>query len=274
VTDSLPHRSLIYIVDIVIIRSRSKAMSSAHFANPESGNKNKLKALLRKSDNRICADCSAPNPKWASSNIGVFICVKCSGVHRGLGSHISKVLSVSLDEWSDDEINSMIEVGGNSYANAIYEAFLPKDYLKPRANASTEERTAFIRSKYELQEFLTPSLRIVSQNFSKSSSMNVGDFSENDDGTFNSEASNRTEGMIEFIGILHAKVIKGTRLAVRDMLTSDPYVVLICGQQKAQTTVAHSNLNPIWNEVLKLSIPCDYTPLKVVCLRYFSYNSL
>lgn len=63
-----------------------------------------------------------------------------------------QVLSVSLDEWSDDEINSMIEVGGNSYANAIYEAFLPRDYLKPRANASTEERTAFIRSMIKVIE--------------------------------------------------------------------------------------------------------------------------
>ncbi|KAG9133144.1 hypothetical protein Leryth_027402 [Lithospermum erythrorhizon] len=51
---------------------------------------------------RPSSNCSAPDPKWASANIGVFICLKCCGVHRGLGSHISKVLSVTLDEWSDD----------------------------------------------------------------------------------------------------------------------------------------------------------------------------
>ncbi|BAH93623.1 Os06g0609450 [Oryza sativa Japonica Group] len=51
----------------------------------------KLKELLHKSENRICADCSSPDPKWASANIGVFICLKCSGIHRSLGTHISKV---------------------------------------------------------------------------------------------------------------------------------------------------------------------------------------
>lgn len=105
----------------------------------------KLKELLHKSENRICADCSSPDPKWASANIGVFICLKCSGIHRSLGTHISKVLSVTLDEWTDDEINSMLEVGGNSYANAIYEAFLPGGYHKPHPDSSQEERADFIR---------------------------------------------------------------------------------------------------------------------------------
>lgn len=56
-----------------------------------------------------------------------------------------QVLSVTLDEWEDADIDSMIEVGGNSYANSIYEAFLPQRYKKPRPDASIEERTNFIR---------------------------------------------------------------------------------------------------------------------------------
>lgn len=218
----------------------------------------KLKELLHKSDNRICADCSAPDPKWASSNIGVFICVKCSGVHRSLGTHISKVLSLTLDEWSDEEIESMIEVGGNSYANSIYEAFLPAGFSKPTSDSSNEERSKFIRSKYELQEFLKPSLRIVS---SKSSFSSFRSCDSGRDADF--DASNSAAGMIEFIGILKVKVLNGTNLAIRDMLTSDPYVVLTLGKQRVQTTVIKSNLNPVWNEELKLSVPESYGALKL-----------
>lgn len=56
-----------------------------------------------------------------------------------------QVLSLTLDEWSETDMDSMIQVGGNSYANSIYEAFLPKDYPKPKPNSSNEERTKFIR---------------------------------------------------------------------------------------------------------------------------------
>lgn len=58
---------------------------------------------------------------------------------------MTQVLSVTLDEWSDEQINSMIEVGGNSCANAIYEAFLPEGYAKPNSDSNYEERANFIR---------------------------------------------------------------------------------------------------------------------------------
>ncbi|KAJ3679062.1 hypothetical protein LUZ60_017073 [Juncus effusus] len=218
----------------------------------------KLKDLLKKSDNRVCADCGAPDPKWASCNLGVFICLKCSGVHRSLGTHISKVLSVTLDEWTDDQTESMVQVGGNSYANTIYEAFLPKDYPKPNPNSGIDERSNFIRAKYELQEFVKPSLRIVSSKSSSASFHSVDSKKNNAPQSFKSEA-----GMVEFIGILEVKVVKGTNLAVRDFRSSDPYVVLTLGQQKAQTTVINRNLNPVWNENLKLSVPQQYGPLKL-----------
>lgn len=52
---------------------------------------------------------------------------------------------MTLDDWSDDEIDAMIEVGGNSSANSIYEAFIPEGVKKPGPDASHEERTRFIR---------------------------------------------------------------------------------------------------------------------------------
>ncbi|KAF8691412.1 hypothetical protein HU200_040551 [Digitaria exilis] len=230
-------------------------MSAGHGDTGASAMMAKLKELLHRSENRICADCNAPDPKWASANIGVFICVKCSGVHRSLGTHISKVLSVTLDKWTENEVESMIEVGGNSNANAIYEAFLPEGCRKPHPDSSQEEREKFIRSKYELQEFLKPSLRIVSHH--------TNDSGKNAGSQAHSDASKSEIGMIEFMGILNVKVIGGTNLAIRDMSSSDPYVVLTLGQQKAQTSVIKGNLNPVWNEELKLSVPREYGPLKL-----------
>ncbi|XP_078166295.1 putative ADP-ribosylation factor GTPase-activating protein AGD13 isoform X1 [Carex rostrata] len=224
------------------------------------GKSRKLKELMLKSDNRTCADCSGSDPKWASANIGVFLCLKCSDVHRSLGPEISKVLSVTLDEWEDADIDSMIEVGGNSYANSIYEAFLPQGYKKPRPDASIEERTNFIRSKYELQEFLKPSLRIVS---SKMSFRNYDSINSMKTSGSSFSMKKIEEDTREFVGDINVKVVKGTNLAVRDIRSSDPYVVIHLGQQKVQTTVKKSNLNPVWDEVFKLRVPQHYGPLKL-----------
>ncbi|KAF9620710.1 hypothetical protein IFM89_014010, partial [Coptis chinensis] len=239
----------------------------------DAGSLKRLKELLLQSDNRVCADCGAPDPKWASANIGVFICLKCCGVHRSLGTHISKVLSVTLDDWSDDEIDSMVEVGGNSSANSIYEAFVPEGFLKPRPESSHEDRMKFIRSKYELQEFLKPSLRISSARSSLQSN-----FSRKILDSFrSSDSSKKMEGMVEFIGLLKVKVVKGTNLAVRDMLSSDPYVILTLGQQvsriKVQTQVIRSNLNPTWNEELMLSVPQCYGALKLQVYDHDTFSA-
>lgn len=212
-----------------------------------------------KTDNRVCADCGTPDPKWASANIGVFLCLKCGDVHRALGPDISKVLSVTLDDWSDSDIDSMIEVGGNSYANSIYEAFLPKDHPKPKPDSSMDYRNKFIRAKYETQDFLKPSLRISSKSSFKSTT-SVKSFASSFSSTSRKDAIEDTR---EFVGELNIKVVRGINMAIRDMLTSDPYVILSLGEQKAQTTVKKSDLNPVWNEVLKLLVPRNYGPLKL-----------
>ncbi|KAL7102597.1 hypothetical protein ACP275_08G129500 [Erythranthe tilingii] len=226
--------------------------------------KRRLTSLMIQRDNRVCADCGAPDPKWASANIGVFICLKCCGAHRSLGAHISKVLSVTLDEWSDDEIEAMIEVGGNASANSIYEAYFPEGVSKPKPDAGHEERHQFIRSKYELQDFLKPSLRILSGSSNNSKHSLQTSLSRKIMDSFRSSSSSQnSNGLVEFIGMLKIKVLKGTNLAVRDMLSSDPYIILSLGQQKAQTSVVKSNLNPVWNEELKLSVPEDYGSIKL-----------
>ncbi|XP_014518667.1 ADP-ribosylation factor GTPase-activating protein AGD12 isoform X1 [Vigna radiata var. radiata] len=229
----------------------------------------KLKDLLLKKDNRNCADCNAPDPKWASANIGVFVCLKCCGVHRSLGTHISKVLSVTLDDWSEDEIDAMMEVGGNASANSIYEAYIPDGVTKPGPDAGHEQRSNFIRSKYEFQEFLKPSLRIISGKSSLESSSTKSAI----DSFRSTSGTERQEGMVEFIGLLKVKVIKGTDLAIRDIKSSDPYVILSLGQQTVQTSVVSSNLNPVWNEEYMLSVPEHYGQMKLKVFDHDTFSS-
>lgn len=93
------------------------------------------------------------DPEWASLNLGVVMCIECSGVHRNLGSHISKVRSLGLDEWPPGHLSVMLAIG-NSLANSVWEANVPRGRAKPGPGSTREEKEAWIRSKYEAKEFI------------------------------------------------------------------------------------------------------------------------
>lgn len=105
------------------------------------------------SGNDMCADCLGRNPRWASINIGVFICHKCSGCHRDLGTHVSKVRSVTLDAWTPEMVLSMVKKGGNRRLNMEWEANLPARLVRPTPDEDMALMKAFIRDKYERRRF-------------------------------------------------------------------------------------------------------------------------
>ena len=98
------------------------------------------------SGNDTCADCGHVSADWASLNLGIVICIQCSGIHRNLGTHVSKVRSLRLDTWTETQLEVMRHVG-NSVANRVWEHHLDAD-KKPRPESSRAEKEQFILSKY------------------------------------------------------------------------------------------------------------------------------
>ncbi|KZT35452.1 ArfGap-domain-containing protein [Sistotremastrum suecicum HHB10207 ss-3] len=102
-----------------------------------------LRELIRRPENKLCADCKRHDPRWASWNIGAFVCIRCSGIHRSMGTHISKVKSVDLDVWTPEQMES-IQKWGNVRVNLYWEAHLGSGHTPPDHKVES-----FIRSKYE-----------------------------------------------------------------------------------------------------------------------------
>ncbi len=100
--------------------------------------------------NQKCADCNASFPRWASVNLGIYICQNCAGIHRGLGTHISFIKSISLDRWTEDMIEKM-KKNGNEKINKMYEAYLK--IQKPKPNSHIDEKKNFIEKKYREKLF-------------------------------------------------------------------------------------------------------------------------
>ncbi|KAL5530004.1 GCS1 [Sanghuangporus sanghuang] len=90
--------------------------------------KKELQELIKREDlgNKVCIDCSNPNPQWASLSFAVFMCLQCAGVHRGLGVHISFVRSVSMDTWQEEQIRRM-KLGGNAPFREFVKSYSPSE---------------------------------------------------------------------------------------------------------------------------------------------------
>ncbi|XP_051047266.1 arf-GAP with coiled-coil, ANK repeat and PH domain-containing protein 2 isoform X3 [Phodopus roborovskii] len=136
--------------------------SSPSTGSLDSGNESKEKLLKGESalqrvqcipGNSSCCDCGLADPRWASINLGITLCIECSGIHRSLGVHFSKVRSLTLDTWEPELLKLMCELG-NDVINRVYEAKLEKMGIKKPQPGQRQEKEAYIRAKYVERKFV------------------------------------------------------------------------------------------------------------------------
>ena len=111
-----------------------------------------INKLLKKPENRYCADCKRTSPTWASINLGVFVCINCSGCHREIGVHITKIKSVNLDVWAEDTLKYFQKIN-NEIANEYWEYKLKHFDFKSIQN-DNYKLIKFIRDKYEFKKWV------------------------------------------------------------------------------------------------------------------------
>ncbi|KAF4088620.1 hypothetical protein AMELA_G00056730 [Ameiurus melas] len=113
-----------------------------------------LQRVLSIRGNQSCCDCGEAEPRWASINLGITLCIACSGIHRSLGVHNSKVRSLTLDSWEPELLKLMCELG-NELINQIYEARRGEmGCKKPQPGDPRQEIEAYIRAKYVERRFV------------------------------------------------------------------------------------------------------------------------
>ncbi|XP_034548439.1 arf-GAP with SH3 domain, ANK repeat and PH domain-containing protein 2 [Notolabrus celidotus] len=109
--------------------------------------------VRRMPGNTNCCDCGAPDPGWLSTNLGILTCIECSGIHREMGVHVSRIQSLSLDSLGTSDLLLARNVG-NSGFNEILEANLLSPSMKPSQHSHMAERKDFIMSKYQDVHFV------------------------------------------------------------------------------------------------------------------------
>jgi hypothetical protein len=109
--------------------------------------------LQENAANKVCADCKALDPSWGVVNLGIMVCIECSGVHRSMGVLVSKVRSLELDRsiWTESLIRLMVEIG-NDRSNQFWEKHCQQERLQ--AGVERDIRESFIRAKYQVRSWI------------------------------------------------------------------------------------------------------------------------
>ncbi|KAH9598910.1 Arf GTPase activating protein [Trypanosoma melophagium] len=129
-------------------------------------NRQRVELICQTPPNNTCNDCNSNGTRWASVNHGVFLCIRCSGIHRSLGVHVTKIKSTNMDKWLTTEVNLM-EAIGNKKGKLLYEARLPKG-MKPMTSAEQESTLkTFIQQKYQEKAFAVENVNDILRQYYK-----------------------------------------------------------------------------------------------------------
>ncbi|CAM9942334.1 unnamed protein product [Ectocarpus sp. 8 AP-2014] len=234
--------------------------AAAREANPREfyHHRDRLRSLLEREENIVCADCTAKLPTWASVNTGVFLCTQCAGCHRSLGVHISKVLSVQLDDWTKAQVEFMAGMG-NEMANSFLEYHVPSTWLKPSHVEPRDYRDAYIKAKYQsrLFEFRGKKKPVIKPRppVDHASAMVSGvDGDAGGDGAGERGGSGVSHGMTEYIGFVNINLVRGESLVHAGFGQQLQYmaVLRIGGQEVRSKWSKKSDGSPSWSEKLML----------------------
>uniref|UniRef100_A0A4W6CIM7 ArfGAP with SH3 domain, ankyrin repeat and PH domain 1a n=1 Tax=Lates calcarifer TaxID=8187 RepID=A0A4W6CIM7_LATCA len=145
----------------VLTNSKEEALNMAFQGRGQSSGveeeeeltKSIIDEVLRSPGNDTCCDCGATDPRWLSTNLGVLTCIECSGIHREMGVHVSRIQSLELDKLGTSELLVARNVGNSSF-NEIMEASLPSPCVKPTPSSDMTARKEFINTKYIDRKFV------------------------------------------------------------------------------------------------------------------------
>jgi len=221
-----------------------------------------LKTFSLQPQNQRCADCNEDGDVmkrgWISTNLGVFVCINCAGIHRSLGTHISQILSLELDVFDNIEVIEHVLKIGNKIANECWLSCNPALKNLNLADIKKENNMKnYIEAKYTGQDFKRSIPDTRSGNSKRKALIMTG--------------PSRIAA-----GILRIQLIKGVDLKPVDYNgQADPYVhFFVAGKQKlVKSKILKRTLNPEWRQTLMMNIEEGVGMITVECWDYNKFTS-